>query len=933
MTANNTFKFHDDTVNNSWNSGTWYVAKGNNVEPVGSLPVETVAQSGINNSWKTAATGKYTIVLNITSETVKFTPIPEVTAVTAITGPDSVKLGGTGEFTAVVTATHGATVTWSLSGGKEGTTLVQKEAEGNTATLTVAPDETADTLTIKAQSSTDPSQFKEKTVTVAAAADSTVYLIGAAILDGESEWPAAPGTAADKAMTKEAEGKWTWTGMMRGDKTFKFHDDTVTGWKNGTWYEAEGTDVSTAGTEPKTVRKTNSSGDTDGAWKTAVTGKYKITLDTAALTVTFTPIPEVPKITVSGHETVVSGHDYPYTATVTAYHGASQDVTWSRAGNNQPGTTISSAGVLTVDADETGSLTITATSTAEGFTNITSSVTVSVTTGVVYLIGDAIDLDGTPEWPATPGTAADKAMTKEAEGKWTWTGMMRGNKTFKFHDNTVNNTAENSWNTGTWYVAEGIDVSTAGTEPKTVKKTASSDGGGAWKTAVTGKYKITLDTAALTVTFTPIPEVTGITVSGPETVVPGGPDYTYTVTVTVYHEASKTVTWTLTGNNQSGTTISSVGVLTVAAGETGPLTITATSTLDGTVKGSKTVNVGFGDIYLIGTDFGGWPEPPVATSGQKMTKGSNGSYTWTGTMKRGSGFKFHDDTITGYEDGYWFNAPSNDKATTNDTHSVSITVGSDSGKDWETSHGGQYTVTLNTAASTVTFVSTPQIVTITNPVAGLAPGEENTFGITVTSGDGAAVTWTVTGGGIGSGTGTGTAITTGGVLTLGSGEWITHTLTITATTALNETASTTVGVIDAKVWLVGAMNGWNNAPGTEMDRNRPEALFTWTGSINGGDQFKFAVSDNSDYSESEDKWKRIWLIPPDRNENDKLFWIKNLSDTFSVYRYGSAGSDNQCGWYFAKDSDGEGGPGNGTYTLTYNAVTKTLTVTAVAEQP
>jgi hypothetical protein len=416
----------------------------------------------------------------------------------------------------------------------------------------------------------------------------------------------------------------------------------------------------------------------------------------------------------------------------------------------------------------------------------------------------------------------------------------------------------------------------------------------------------------------------------------------FTAAVTATHGA--TVTWSLSGNGKGGTTLvqneseGNKATLTVASDETADtLTIKAQSSTDAGQFEEKTVNVGFGDIYLIGDDFGGWPETPGETSGQKMTKGSNGSYTWMGTMKRGSGFKFHDGTITGYADGYWFNAPSNDKATTNDTHSVSITTYSDTGKDWKTSHGGQYTVTLNTAASpvpTVTFTSTKQTVTITDTVAGLAPGETHTFGTTltgVTSGGGEAVTWTVTGGG------TNTVITTGGILTLDTDEWITtneeitHTLTITATTALNETASTSVVVIDANVWLVGAMNGWNNTPGTKMDRNRPEALFTWTGSINsdGNREFRFAVSDNSDYSEGDDKWKRIWLIPTGMNQSNPLYWIKNLSDTFYVTRYNDRGSDHGCGWYLAKSD--QGGPGDGTYTLTYNAVTRTLTVT-VAEQ-
>jgi hypothetical protein len=470
-------------------------------------------------------------------------------------------------------------------------------------------------------------------------------------------------------------------------------------------------------------------------------------------------------------------------------------------------------------------------------------------------------------------------------------------------------------------------VSTEGTGPKPVIKTNASGIDNAWQTAATGTYAITLDTAVPTVvTFTPIPEVTTVTaITGPERVgLNGTGDFTATVTAT--HGA--TVTWSLSGNDKAGTTLvpnvldENKATLTVASDETAAsLTIRAESPTDTTQFKEKTVAVGFGDIYLIGEDFGGWGTPS-ATSGQVMTKGLNGSYTWSGTMKKGSTFKFHDDTITGFSDGSWFNAPNINQATTDDTHGVGITDGSDAGKDWKTSHGGEYTITLDTVASTVTFTSTPQTVAIINLVEGLAPGETHTFdtiltGVTLPD-TGAAVTWTVTGGGISDGTSpTGTAITATGLLTLGSGEWITHTLTITATTALNETNSTTVKVIDAKVWLVGAMNSWDNNPGTEMTRT--EASFTWTGTINGGDYFRFAV-------DNQNSWDRQWLLPTGTDAINKSYWIttSNLSSLLPVDRFDEPKSSEDRNWFLA--DTGPDTPGSGTYTLTYNAVTGQLTV-------
>jgi hypothetical protein len=59
--------------------------------------------------------------------------------------------------------------------------------------------------------------------------------------------------------------------------------------------------------------------------------------------------------------------------------------------------------------------------------------------------------------------------------------------------------------------------------------------------------------------------------------------------------ASQAVTWSVTGNNLVATTISSTGLLTVAADETASaLTVTATSVFDNTKSGTATVSVGAG---------------------------------------------------------------------------------------------------------------------------------------------------------------------------------------------------------------------------------------------------------------------------------------------------------------------------------------------------
>jgi hypothetical protein len=368
--------------------------------------------------------------------------------------------GGTLNFTATVTVKNSAStaVAWALTGNdKPGTALVEDPANNNKATLTVASDETAAALIITAASTVEGFTNIKNSITVSVTTGA-VYLIGDAIdFDGTAEWPVTPGTAADKAMTKGDGFVWTWTGMMHGDKTFKFHDDTVTDWNNGTWYVANGDssgDVSTAGTSPQNVIKATTSGN-NNAWQTTAEGRYKITLDTAALTVIFEPIPEITGITVNGPETVVQGQSYTYTATVTAYHGASQAVTWSLTGSQTGSAINATTGVLTVDASETGSLTITATSAQAGFTTVTDSKTVSVADGAMYLIGD--DFDG--GWPATPSATSGKMMDTKSGNVFIWNSVsMTVGSTFKFPDDTVT-----GWDNGQGYVATENNVTPAGT--------------------------------------------------------------------------------------------------------------------------------------------------------------------------------------------------------------------------------------------------------------------------------------------------------------------------------------------------------------------------------------------------------------------------------------------------------------------------------------
>ena len=98
------------------------------------------------------------------------------------------------------------------------------------------------------------------------------------------------------------------------------------------------------------------------------------------------------------------------------------------------------------------------------------------------------------------------------------------------------------------------------------------------------------DTETITVVGNGV--VSGVTISPTTATVAAGATKAFTATVAGSGDYANTVTWAVTGGG-AGTSVSSSGVLTVAAGETAEtLTVTATSTQDPTKTASATVTVG-----------------------------------------------------------------------------------------------------------------------------------------------------------------------------------------------------------------------------------------------------------------------------------------------------------------------------------------------------
>ena len=128
----------------------------------------------------------------------------------------------------------------------------------------------------------------------------------------------------------------------------------------------------------------------------------------------------------------------------------------------------------------------------------------------------------------------------------------------------------------------------------------SSSNGGTFASASSAATTYTMpdNAAAITANFTQ-QTVTGVTVSPNAVSVHKGGTQAFTANVTVTGGASTAVDWSVTGASSSDTQISPGGLLAVGADETAQtLSVTATSTFDGTKTGNATVTVL--DIFVTG---------------------------------------------------------------------------------------------------------------------------------------------------------------------------------------------------------------------------------------------------------------------------------------------------------------------------------------------
>ena len=252
--------------------------------------------------------------------------------------------------------------------------------------------------------------------------------------------------------------------------------------------------------------------------------------------------PTVTGVTVTpANVEVFIGTEQQFTATVTGTNNPQQTVTWSVEGNQHSGTTISSAGLLSVHTDEDlGTITVRARSTLN--TAISGTTTVTVTNIPPVRPTDYILPTGLT---AVYGqTLADVSLTAHANWEWDTPADLVGAVGPQTHSATYRR------------LGNFLPVTTG-----------------------------------ITVTVTPAPTVTSVTVSPSTATVNRGGSQNFTATVTGANNPPLTVNWTVEGG-VAGTSINASGVLTVAAGETATsLTIRATSTFNTDISGTAAVTV------------------------------------------------------------------------------------------------------------------------------------------------------------------------------------------------------------------------------------------------------------------------------------------------------------------------------------------------------
>jgi len=366
--------------------------------------------------------------------------------------------GGTHIFSAVVTGMNAPDprVIWTIEEipPKISTaTLIKGDNNGN-GILTVAPDETAQELTIRATSLLNGEKYRTAKV---------ILNSESAVVDSVTVSPAAA--------TLAPGGNLTFSAAVTG----KNNPDTRVTWSVLETGRSDGTDITTEGKLIVAADETLTT-LTVKAVSVLTPDKY----DTANVTVTSNS-GTITGVTVSPAKAGMSrGSNMTFIATVTGTGGYSRTVKWSvEESNKNAGTVISDAGVLTVAAGETlSTLTVKAASAVDTTKYGTATVTVSGGNTPDYYSVTFNAGGGTPV-PAVQSIASGGTVSQPADPArdgWTFGGWYKDSAftiAWNFAADTVteNITLYAKWTAITYNIIYNGNGSTGGAVPASQTKT------------------------------------------------------------------------------------------------------------------------------------------------------------------------------------------------------------------------------------------------------------------------------------------------------------------------------------------------------------------------------------------------------------------------------------------------------------------------------
>lgn len=464
---------------------------------------------------------------------------------------------------------------------------------------------------------------------------------------------------------------------------------------------------------------------------------------------------KVNDLTATGPASIQRGSTGTYLADIDSGNQRNNGVTWTISGNSDPSTRINpKTGVLTAGLNETGTVTVTATSKDDA--------SKKATVGPVTFTANSVV---TPK-SITVVTNPAGLTTVDQGGSVQFNATVNGTSTVDVPSQAVTWELVAPAPAGVTIDANGllnVPVTATGTVKVQARSVASN-------TVVSNLVSLNIN-----VTQAPVLTVT-ITPASVEQAADLRPGESQQFSASVGGTTNQSVTWSVSGNTDPNTKISASGLLTIGVNEQESHTITvkATSVADGTYDSDASVYVSPVPVNVTGVNL-----TPAAPTVQK-----GGSQTFTAAVTDDHPTKTVSQavvwSISGQQKASSINPTTGVLTVASDETATTITVTATSVADSSKSGTAAVTVPQPTVSG----------VTVTPVTVTLQKGGAQTFTAAVngTNNPSQAVTWSISGQ-----EKAGTAIDASGKLTVAADE-TSGTITVTATSVYDGTKKGTATV-------------------------------------------------------------------------------------------------------------------------------------------